>query len=202
VNAPHLASTSPVACVVLAAGASRRLGQPKQLLQLNGESLLRRTARLAHAGGFRPVLVVCGHERERMRTELSGLDVAVVANDAWSEGMSGSIRVGLAAVPEVCTGALLLASDQPALDAILLEHLRAAHLEHPAPVIACAYSDLLGIPALFPRALFAELLGLQGDRGAGAWLRAHRDEVHALPFPEGALDLDTPDDVARWRERS
>lgn len=193
---------SSAACVVLAAGASRRLGQPKQLLESGGESLLRRTARLAYGAGFRPVLAVCGHEYLRMRTELAGLHVAVLENDAWANGLSTSVHAGVEAVPADSSGVLLLTSDQPAIDAALLDRFRIAHIETPAIVVASAYSDTVGIPALFPRALFGELLRLQGDRGAGAWLRAHRDHVLALPFPGGALDLDTPDDVARWRAQS
>lgn len=193
-----MSSPAP-ACVVLAAGSSSRLGQPKQLVRIDGQSLVRRTASLAVSAGFAPVLVVCGCEGERVRAELGGLDVAIAHNPGWSAGLASSIRTGIAALPETCPAALLLACDQPALDLELLRRLRAEQAANPRAPLACSYRATLGIPALFPRALFPELLALTGDRGARPVLQAHASDVVAVAFPGGELDLDTPADLERWQ---
>lgn len=187
-------------CVVLAAGRSSRLGQPKQLVRIDGQSLVRRTAGLALVAGFAPVVVVCGSSGERVRAELAGLDVVIVDNPGWAEGVASSIRAGIGALPAACPAVLLSACDQPALGLELLRGLRAAHAANPRVPVACEYQGTRGIPALLPRALFSELLALEGDRGARAVLGKHAATVVTVSFPGGELDLDTPAELERWRQ--
>jgi molybdenum cofactor cytidylyltransferase len=182
--------TVPV--LLLAAGASRRLGRPKQLVRLGGESLLRRAARAALAGGG-PALVVLGARAEAMRAELAGLPVTVVVNPDWREGMAASIRAGLRALPEGAGAVLFLACDQPAVDGQLVNRLLELHGRHPDAVVACAYAGARGIPALFPARCFPALLALTGDRGARGLLAGA--DVVELPFPEGAMDVDQEEDL-------
>ncbi len=188
-----------IPAVILAAGASRRLGEPKQLVCLEGEALIHRVARIA-LEVCHPVLVVLGSESERVKEALSDLDVCCLRNLEWEEGMASSLRTAVSAMPLDARAALLLVCDQPAVDRTLLEAMLALHHEHPGRRIAAAYAGTLGIPALLPRDDFDRLLELRGDRGARSLLQS--EGVLPIPFPEGALDLDRPEDLARLRRRT
>ena len=180
-----------IPALVLAAGSGRRMGGPKALLVLDGETLLQRAIRVAKAAGCDPVLAVVG---DWDPGPLAGR-VCAIPNLEAAEGMASSIRAGIAALPPDLEGALILTVDQPAVDAGLLRKLLALAAEDPTRPAACAYGDSLGIPAILPRRLFPDLLALRGDRGAKAILL--RENAATLPFPEGEADLDTPGDLAR-----
>jgi len=183
-----------LAAVLLAAGGSTRLGRPKQLLELNGETLVRRSARLAQEAGFDPVLVVLGARADDITPALEGLALTVIRNEGWEEGMASSIRAGISALPEAVSGAVFLLCDQPAMDLGLLQRLRNAFEEDPSRPKACAYGGSAGIPAIFPRSDFGALTALHGDKGAKTLL----GEADLVPFPGGESDLDTPEDLERW----
>lgn len=176
------------AALILAAGAGRRMGGPKALLLLEGETLLRRTVRLALEAGCAPVFAVVGD----WATGLEGLEAQTILNLDADEGMARSIRLGVRALPADTADVLLLTVDQPQVNASLLRRLLELAEGAPGLPVACSYQDTLGIPAVLPRRLFADLLALRGDRGAKAILM--RQNTRALPFPGGALDLDTPED--------
>ncbi|WP_306591979.1 nucleotidyltransferase family protein [Geothrix sp. 21YS21S-4] len=180
-----------IPALILAAGAGRRMGGPKALLVIEGESLLRRAARAALAAGCGPVVAVVG----AWDPGLQGLAVHAVPNPDAAEGMASSIRVGMAALPAGTEAVLILAVDQPAVDADLLRRLLALAAADPSRPAACAYAGTLGVPAVLPRRLFPELMGLQGDRGAKGILL--REGAASLPFPGGEADLDTPGDLGR-----
>ena len=189
-------SEGRIAAVILAAGESRRLRQPKQLIQLAGESLLRRTARLAVEAGCAPVFVVLGYEAEQMCPELNGLSVETITNCDWEEGMGSSLRCGVAAAQRVgADGVLVLVCDQPRLTA---EHLRALlgrHCEGQASITASHYEGHVGVPAVFAASLFPELLQIEGDRGARQVIERHEQAVQAVDWPEGAVDVDLPEQL-------
>lgn len=188
-------SDGRIAAVILAAGKSRRLRQPKQLIQLAGESLLRRTARLAVEAGCAPVFVVLGYEAERMCPELNGLAVQPLTNENWAEGMGASVRCGVAAAQGAADGVLLLVCDQPRLSADHVRALLTRHEETGALITASAYGGRLGVPAVFAAQFFAELLQIHGDRGARQVIEQHGDAVQVVEWPEGALDIDWPEHV-------
>ena len=177
------------AAVILAAGVGRRMGGPKALLRIGGETLLHRAALAALEAGCRPVLAVVGD----WDPGLGDLEVQTLVNPEATEGMASSLRVGIAGLPLDAEAVLLLTVDQPAVDADLLGRLLALANADPAQPAACAYAGTLGVPAVVPRRLFPELLALRGDRGAKAILL--RECAAALPFPEGEVDLDTPPDL-------
>lgn len=185
--------TGSTAAVILAAGSGRRMGGPKALLRVGDETLLRRMARVALAAGCAPVLAVVGD----WAPGLDDMSVQVLVNAGAAEGMASSLRLGIAALPEATEAALILTVDQPAVDAVLLRSLLALAAKAPDRPTVCAYADTIGIPAVVPRRLFAELESLHGEQGAKPILL--REGAAALPFPEGAFDLDTPEDLERLR---
>jgi molybdenum cofactor cytidylyltransferase len=186
--------------IVLAAGGSRRLGTPKQLLQLQGEPLVRRAARAAVEAGLWPAVVVVGHRCDEVRAALAGLPVVTAANPAFAEGMAGSIRLGLARLLEcapAARGVVLLACDQPAVAAPHLLALAAAARREGKPIAASTYAGAMGVPALFAAALFPALCALEGDAGARRLLAGDAARVATVPLTQGELDVDTPEDWAR-----
>lgn len=197
-------SARGIAALILAAGASTRLGQPKQLVWLDGESLLRRTARLAFAAGCAPVFVVLGFEADRMRPELNGLRATAVVNQKWAEGMGSSLRCGMDAIARIepaVEAVLLLVCDQPRLTAQHLQSLLDCHRAGKSLITASFYADRAGVPAVFAATLFPELLGCSGDRGARDLIRGHSDQVQRVCWPAGELDVDRPQDLEELRQK-
>lgn len=192
---------SAIGLVILAAGSSSRLGTPKQLLPYEGESLLRRAAEIALLSSCRPVVVVLGAAAEEIRPEIQELDVVPVENPNWAEGMSASLRVGLETAERIALDPLdaivLMVCDQPLLTAAVLDRLVAEYRASACPIVASAYGGTTGVPALFDRSHFPELKGLTGAQGAKQLLRRYPDQTHTVPFPEGAIDIDTTADYAR-----
>lgn len=183
-----------LAAIVLAAGGSSRLGTSKQLLVHRGEPLLARTVRLAQEAGASPVLAVLGSEAEACRTALDGIEVQLVDNPRYQEGMGTSLAVAMASLVRAAPEArrvLVLVCDQPLVEAV---HLRAL-LALPGPLAATAYGGRVGVPAVFGREHFDALLNASGDEGMRALLRTHRASVAELPLPQAAVDLDTRADL-------
>jgi len=189
-----------VAAVILAAGASRRLGQPKQLLQMDGESLLRRSARMAVESGCQPVFAVVGFEAARMAIELANLPVQAVVNENWASGLASSLRKGvvqaLARRPEV-DALLLLVCDQPQLAVTHLSSLLTAHRQAGRPITASEYGGKVGVPAVLARSVCPELLLLEGDAGAREVIRRDPARVKAVAWQPGLIDIDLPRDLPR-----
>ena len=187
-----------IGVILLAAGGSTRLGSPKQLLTYEGKTLLRHAAETALATGCRPVAAVLGSGAARLRAELAGLDVRLVDNPDWSRGMGTSVRLGVAALDADTAGTLLMLCDQPLVTAEKLAMLVAAFRQNAgAGIVAAAYHDTVGVPALFSRAYFDELRALPDDAGAKPILQRHRDAVLPVPLPEAAVDIDTREQYER-----
>jgi xanthine/CO dehydrogenase XdhC/CoxF family maturation factor/CTP:molybdopterin cytidylyltransferase MocA len=193
-GAIHQQHQDKVGLVLLAAGGSSRLGEPKQLLPFNGASLLRRAAEAALASHCRPVAVVLGAHSARVRSELDGLPVRIVENDHWNTGLSTSVRAGLKSLQTEVEALVFLPCDQPAVDAGTLNKLLAAHRKSSRPIIVSQYGDTWGAPMLITRRYWDELRALHGDRGAQSIAFRHAGEVEAVPFSGGAFDIDTPED--------
>jgi molybdenum cofactor cytidylyltransferase len=192
--------TGIIGAVILAAGASTRMGIPKQLLQFGGETMLRRAASVALQAGCRPVVVVTGANATACRESLRGLDVRESENPQWESGISSSVRVGVEALvtanPRIAAVVLMLC-DQPFVTREIIAQLVAAYHETGRSIVASRYGGSYGVPALFRKAHFAELATLQGAAGAKRVIQKHLQRVQLLPFPEGEIDVDTPDDFAR-----
>ncbi|MDB5269424.1 MAG: hypothetical protein JWP58_2464 [Hymenobacter sp.] len=187
------ASAGPVALLLLAAGASTRMGRPKQLLPYHGRTLLRHAAETAVASGCAPIVLVTGALHEALVAEVSGLPIQAIHNPDWETGMASSIRAGLSALAEPQPAAvLIMLTDQPLVTPELLQELIARQQQTQAPIVAAAYGGTLGVPAVFAQSLLPELLRLQGQQGAGRLIASLGAAVGRVPFPEGLLDVDTP----------
>jgi molybdenum cofactor cytidylyltransferase len=186
--------------IVLAAGGSARFGQAKQLFSFQGESLVRRAVRAAADGGCLSVTVVVGEFRDRIEMELQQTPAVVVDNPAWPRGLGTSIRCGLrhllASRPEL-EAVVVLACDQPFVDGNVLKSLIAQWENSGKPIVASSYAGTLGIPALFDRACFESLLALPDESGAKSLIESRSAEVARVEFEKGAIDIDTPADLAQ-----
>ena len=196
------------AAVVLAAGGSTRLGQPKQLLTRGGETLVRRAARLALESGASRVLVVVGAQADVVRIAVADLPVECIVNPAWQTGMAGSLRLAAQTLASHTGATLLLACDQPALELAHLQALREAAQRVPSGSAATRFGERLGIPALVSARMLQKALVLgDGDRGLRDVFNAAGAAVAACDAPLLAHDIDTPEDVAAavargWLDRA
>jgi molybdenum cofactor cytidylyltransferase len=181
------------------------MGSPKQTLQHRGKSLLRRAVLAALGAECNPVIVVTGANAELSRRELDGLEVREVWNNRWETGMASSVRAGvegLVNADAIADAVVLMVCDQPHVTAEIISALIAAQRTSGSPVVASTYSGSFGVPALFVRDLFAELTGLEGKSGAKEVINRHAAEAYFLPFEEGHVDVDTPDDFARLQRET
>ena len=189
-----------VGAVILAAGGSRRFGRPKQLVAFQGESLVRRSVRAATEAGLASIVVVAGESAAAIKNELRETSAAVIENGEWQRGLGTSIRCGLqelrALVPDL-DAVVILACDQPFVEASTIAALIAEHDRSGKPMVASSYASTLGIPVLFDRSCFDALLALPDDSGAKALIESRRDEVAQIPFEPGAVDIDTRADFER-----
>jgi CTP:molybdopterin cytidylyltransferase MocA len=195
------AGSESLGALLLAAGSSKRLGQPKQLLTVDGEPLVRRQARLLLELQTACTVVVTGAAEAGVRAALDGLDVLLVHNPAWQQGMGGSLACGIHAMPERVRGALLLLVDQYRVDRDDLARMAVAWAADPLAAVSASWDAQRGPPVIFPRSLFERVARLEGERGAWAVLRRFRGRQIAVPMPNAAFDLDTPDDLASLAER-
>ena len=188
-----------VGAVILAAGSSSRMGTPKQVLQFEGSSLLKRATLAALDAKCRTVVVVTGANAELCRRELDGLDVREAFNPSWETGMASSVRTGIECLINIdadIAGTVILLCDQPHVNSDIISNLVATHHATGKPIIASAYAGSFGVPAFFSRKLFAELTHLEGTSGAKEIIKRHASDAHFLPFPLCETDMDTPHDFA------
>lgn len=193
------------AAVILAAGESVRLGQPKQFLNFRGKSLLRAAADSAHDAGCAPIVVVVAviepsvpatiAMRRGIERALGGSETLVVENPESRRGIGTSIRAGVRAVAGSDVGSVvLMACDQPLVDASTIALLWARREQTGKPIIASAYANTVGVPALFDRSCFEALINLPDGEGAKELITANLERVGQITFPKGCVDIDLPAD--------
>jgi molybdenum cofactor cytidylyltransferase len=191
--------------IILAAGASTRMGQPKQQLKFGDETLLQRAVRTALDTMAASVIVVLGANAHEIQAELQQGSAVISVNPDWQEGMASSIRIGLQQLqkqlPEV-ENAIFMLCDQPFVSSALLNQLIQTHNEDKGGIIACTYNDTIGAPVLFNKRYFGELMALSGQEGAKHLLLKFSDDVIAVPFDQGGIDIDTPEDYQRLTDKS
>jgi molybdenum cofactor cytidylyltransferase len=189
-----------VAAIIVAAGASSRLGQPKQLIFCDGEPLLQRAIRMASEAGASPVLVVLGAHRDLIERRVDFQGAKIVVNDHWAEGLASSVCVGVNAAefesPDA-SGVLLMTCDQPRITAQHLGRLIDTFHHAPGTAVASVYAGTRGIPAIFPSMAFPDLCALGGDQGARSLLANEPWPVLEVPLEGGEVDIDRPEDLAQ-----
>jgi molybdenum cofactor cytidylyltransferase len=192
-----------VAAVILAAGRSTRMGANKLIAEIGGRPLIRRTAEAVLASPARPVVVVIGHETEKLVESLAGLDVLRVSNPRYAEGLSTSLNVGVAALPDEALGALICLGDMPLIKAETLGNLIASFEEEPQlGAVIPAHGGEWGNPVLLSRKLFPLVVKLGGDAGARKLLKGRADvKVLEVEDPAILFDADTPSTLAEMRRR-
>lgn len=183
--------------IILAAGNSSRLGQPKQLLDYKGTSLLNRIVSEAVFFAAEAVVVVTGAQRRAIEESIVDESVLTCHNPNWKDGMASSIKTGLKHLllvyPEL-RSCIITVCDQPYLDAGVFRSLFLKQQETGKGIVASRYSEMQGVPVLFDRQYFDALLHLDGQEGARKLLTKFKSDTAVVPFEKGAIDIDTPED--------
>ncbi len=189
-----------IGAVVLAAGASTRMGRNKLLLPIEGEAMVHRTVRRVRDAGCDPIVVVTGHDAARVREALAPLDVAFATSAEPTGPTSASLHAGLRALPDDVDAAVVMLADMVQVTTPMLSAVLAGMREGTAPLGVSRYGDVLAPPLVFRRALWPELLAWHGEGCGKAVVRAHQAEARMHDWPVDALqDVDTPDDYAALR---
>jgi molybdenum cofactor cytidylyltransferase len=189
-----------IGAVILAAGESSRFGRPKHLIQFRGKSLVRRMVHAARKARCSPTVVVIGAHHEEVERELKAEGATIVENENWRLGIGTSIRTGVRRLIDnapTLEAVVLLVCDQPFVDARTIARLITLREKTKRAIIASSYANTLGVPALFDRSCFQELLALDNATGAKTVILSNRERVAEFPFPEGKIDIDTLDDYEK-----
>jgi molybdenum cofactor cytidylyltransferase len=191
-----------LAAVILAAGASSRMGQPKQLLKFRGTTLLRRAIDTALAVPADQVIVVLGHAADQLLPEVKAAGATVVLNDQWMDGVSTSLRGGLSAVSSDARGVFIYPADMPLVTPQALRELARRQQVSGRPAAMTEAGGVRGVPVFITRSLFPALMIQEGDVGGAQYLRAHPESVEAVRFDDADLvrDVDRPEDYTRLLE--
>ncbi len=186
-----------IGIILLAAGSSSRMGQSKQLLEIGGEQLLLTSTKVALLASAEKVVVVVGANEATHRKIIEQLPVEIIINEDWQKGMGSSLKKGLQEllllVPKL-EAALVMVCDQPLLAAEHLTQIIKKYELSKSPIVASYYSGSSGVPALFDKSLFEKLLNVEDQAGAKKIILQHKEVVETIDFPQGSIDLDTPED--------
>lgn len=191
-----------IGVIILAAGASSRLGQPKQLVRFDGKSLLQNTLDSTKELRLNPRILVLGAKQREILEKVELNDFKLTPNEDWKDGMASSLKIGLQFALELNPqqiGMLILVCDQPYLKAEILTKML-AKFDNDHSIVACKYGQTIGVPVLFGQQYFDELLGLQGDQGAKKVLKKYVDRVALVNFERGIVDVDTREDLVRLKK--
>ena len=188
--------------IILAAGESKRLGKPKQNLVFRDRTLLQIAVEAGIKSACKPIIVVLGANSDQINKDFQPEKIKVVHNSYWEEGMASSIRSGISELKndKNVDSAIIMLCDQPFVSAGLLNDLAAKQKETGEPIIACSYNNTIGVPVLFDRSLFDELLSLQGHQGAKNILKSYEGVIITIPFEMGGIDIDTSEDYDRLND--
>ncbi len=192
------------AVVLLAAGSSSRMGQSKQLLSIDGKPLLLKAVDAALGSGANKTFVLLGSNDAAHRKIIDHLPLEIIFNPDWEKGMGTSLRVGvsnaLKMIPEM-EAVIIVVCDQPLVTSLHLKTLIQKYRTTKKAIIASAYENTIGVPALFNRSVFQKLLNLEDGHGAKKILMDMAESVELVDFPGGAIDLDTPEDCRAFQKK-
>jgi molybdenum cofactor cytidylyltransferase len=182
---------------ILAAGPGTRFGGIKPLVRLRGEPVLHELAANAAFITGQSVSVVLGAHASEIAPALRQRAISIALNRGWEEGIASSVRTAVTTAPPACDALMLLLADQVAVTADDLRRLQASWRRHPILIAAALYQGAPGLPAIFPRWAFSDLLALRGERDPRTVLRRNIDRVVRVPMSNAGIDLDTPEDLLR-----
>ena len=191
--------------IILAAGSSSRFGNTKQLLHFNGRTLLKHTIEEAAEAGAQPVVVVTGANADEISREIKNEKVEIVFNKNWEQGMASGIVIGLKKAitsNKELESVIITVCDQPFVSSSLFQQLFQKQNESVKHIVASAYADTIGTPALFTIKYFDALMGLTGDQGAKGLLKKYSEDLATVDFPEGYIDIDTQEDYENLLKRN
>jgi len=183
--------------IILAAGNSSRLGQPKQLLNYRGKTLLDLVSDQALGTSCRPVVVVLGAYAEEISKKHHHTEISYIVNNNWQTGMSSSIDTGLSFLLDQyknIESVIIAVADQAFITSGIFEQLLAQHQLSGKNIVACSYAQTIGTPVLFHKNYFPELLSLSGNEGAKSILKKHKEDTATIEFEFGYIDIDTETD--------
>lgn len=186
-----------VGVILLAAGSSSRMGQSKQLLAVDDEPMLVKMVKVSLRAGASPLIVVLGAGEKEHREVIEDFPVEIVQNSSWSSGMGSSLKCGIEHLVtkfEDIDAAIVMVCDQPHVSSTYIKSLITKYEDTNRAIIASYYSGASGVPVLFDKSLFKEILALSDEEGAKKLLKQYPRHVELIDFPEGAIDLDTPGD--------
>ncbi|MDJ0731409.1 MAG: nucleotidyltransferase family protein [Crocosphaera sp.] len=189
--------------IILAAGSSTRMGTAKQLLPYQGITLLGHTIKIAIASVCHPVVVVLGANADKIRPEIDEDAILVVENPSWFLGMGSSIRQGILSLlqsSQTIEAAIITVCDQPFLSTELINDLVVTYHNSKKSIIACQYADTYGVPVLFQSKFFSELASLNEKEGAKKLIKKYENDVLTISFPQGVIDIDTPQDYQQLQQ--
>ncbi|TBW27152.1 NTP transferase domain-containing protein [Gramella sp. KN1008] len=189
---------SKIGVVILAAGASSRLGSPKQLVEFHGKALLQHMIDIAASMDFYSKVLVLGANLDQVKDGIDSADFAVVNNDDWEKGMASSIRKGLKRsleIEEELDHLLILLSDQPFVTKEEIRKLISRQLQNDIKATFSQYNEDIGVPAIFSKEAFSDLRNLRGDHGAKKLIYQKEFEFKTVRFQKGDFDVDTKEDV-------
>ena len=189
---------SNISIILLAAGSSQRLGQSKQLLLVNGKPLLAISALAALESGADRVIVVLGANASEHKKAIETLPVDFVINDEWAKGMGNSLKKGLIHLMSLypqTEAAVIMVCDQPYLTGAHLINLITSYKKNRSDLVASTYNQIIGVPALFNRSLFDQLLELEDSQGARKIIQHYKGNIDKIPLVHGEIDIDTPEDL-------
>ncbi len=192
-----MAEKKSIATIILAAGESKRFGSPKQLAPLLNKPLLQHAIDAAIASQSDSVTVILGAHEGQIKSAIDVRTALALLCAQWREGLSASIRTGIQSLPASVEAALLMLGDQPFVSAAEIDDIIHRFIAERKLIVASKYGDTFGVPALFDKSLFPELCALSGDSGARVVIERHLATTSFVPIPEGAHDIDTPEDLAR-----
>ncbi|MCA6379641.1 MAG: nucleotidyltransferase family protein [Cytophagales bacterium] len=194
-------SNREIAILLLAAGSSSRLGRSKQLVSIKGQPLLLKSMNAAIESGIENIIVVLGANEQEHYQVIKDAGVQVVVNTAWKKGMGNSLKVGLFYLLQQTPKAeavITMVCDQPLITSDQLKKLIAEYESSRSAIVASFYQGVAGVPVLFDRTLFSELLSMSDEAGAKKILQEHPHLVKTVPFPGGEIDIDTEDDLRKF----
>ena len=191
-----------LSAIVLAAGGSSRYGQNKQLVRIDGTSLVRLAVdKLSSLLPLDRISVVVGADSKAVAQAVGDLPVNIVENEHWQQGLASSLRAGLNSLEPGCPAVMITLSDQVLITKEHLRQLAGEWFADPSRLIASDYAGTLGTPAVIPAGFYPQLLALEGDAGAKSVLKNNLDQVRTIPVPEAEFDLDVPADLEKLKKK-